>query len=67
MRFEQAKQMLTAAWILAVGIIGFAANVRSLPAAVILAVVGLGPPLVMMFLWRRPQQTLAESVQEARR
>jgi hypothetical protein len=67
MNFEYVKPVVIAAWILGAGIVGLVANVRSLPAAVILAVVALGPPLVMVLLWKRPQQTLAESVQEARR
>jgi hypothetical protein len=67
MRFEHVKLVVTAAWILAAGIIGFVANVRSLSAAVVLAVVALGPPLVMLLLWKPPQQTIAESVQAARR
>ena len=33
----------------------------------LLIVVGLLPPLIMLFRWRDPPQTLSESIQEARR
>jgi len=32
-----------------------------------LIVVGLLPPLIMLFRWRDPPQTLSESIQAARR
>jgi hypothetical protein len=67
MDLKHMKRVVAAAWILGAGIVGLVANVSSLPAEVILAVLAFGPPLVMLRLWKPPQQTIAESVQEARR
>jgi hypothetical protein len=67
MGLEHLKRTIAAAWILAAGVVGLAANVSSLPASVIFAVLGFGPPLVMLLLWNAPPQTITQSIQQARR
>lgn len=59
--------MIAAVWILAAGVTGVMAGVTSVGAVSLLIVVGLLPPLIMLFRWRDPPQTLSESIQEARR
>ena len=65
---RRTKSAIGAAWILAAGVIGVTANVTSVGGAVLLAGFGLVPPLVMLLLlrWSDSQQTLSESIQEAR-
>jgi hypothetical protein len=67
MEYEPTKRVLAAAWIVATGVAGFVANLTSLTAWVVLAAVGLGPPLIMLLLWKNPPQTITESIREARR
>lgn len=64
---RQVKSMIAAVWILAAGMTGVLAGVTSVGAVSLLIVVGLLPPLIMLFRWRDPPQTLSESIQEARR
>jgi hypothetical protein len=64
---HHAKSALAAVWILAAGVTGVMADVTSVGAVSFLFVVGLLPPLIMLFRWRDPPQTLSESIQEARR
>lgn len=66
-QLRPTKSAVAAAWILAAGVIGVMANVRSVGAAILVVGLGLVPPLVMLFRWRDPPQTLSESIQEARR
>lgn len=61
------KSALAAVWILAAGVTGVVADVTSVGAVSLLLVVALLPPLIMLFRWRDPPQTLSESIQEARR
>jgi len=65
---RRTKSAIGAAWVLAAGVIGVTANVTSVGGAVLLAGFGLVPPLVMLLLlrWCDSQQTLSESIQEAR-
>lgn len=67
MQNHHLKSVLAAVWILAAGVTGVMAGVTSVGAVSLLIVVGLLPPLIMLFRWRDPPQTLSESIQEARR
>jgi hypothetical protein len=66
MDLEQMKRLVAAAWILGAGIVGLLANISSLPAWAVFAVVGFGPPLVMLLLWQDRPQTLPEKIRPAR-
>jgi hypothetical protein len=67
MELENTKRVVAAAWILVAGVAGFVANITSITAWGLLAAVGLGPPLIMLLLWKNPPQTMSESIREARR
>jgi len=64
---HQLKSLIAGVWILAAGATGVMAGVTSVGAVSLLIVVGLLPPLIMLFRWRDPPQTLSESIQAARR
>jgi hypothetical protein len=66
MPLRRTKSAIGAAWILAAGVIGVTADVTSVGGAVLLAGFGLVPPLIMLLRWCVSQQTLSESIQEAR-
>lgn len=67
MNLEYIKRRVAPAWILGAGLVGLAANVSSIPASVILAVLGFGPPLIMLMLWHEPPQTVSESIEKVLR
>jgi hypothetical protein len=61
------KAVLATVWISAVLIAGLAGNLNSMWSWALLAGVALLPPLVMMWRWNTPAQTMSEIIQEARR
>ena len=67
MHFQQAKTGIGALWIVAAGIVATMGPAFSVTRALLLAVLGLVPPLLMLVLWNPPTQTLSESIREARR
>lgn len=67
MQLASIKPIIALLWVLAAFIVGIAGNLDSLKSWTILAVVAVVPPLVMMWRWNEPRETLSESIQEARR
>lgn len=67
MQTDRLKMMFMAAWILAVGVLGYLAGMTSFAAWTVLAAVALTPPLVMMRLWRRPAPSMSESIRDVLR
>jgi hypothetical protein len=64
---RHTESAIAAGWILATGMTGVMADITSVGGTVLLLVIGLVPPLIMLFRWRDPPQTLSESIQERRR
>ena len=60
------KMMLGASWVLTALVIGVIFGVHSVSAAVLLIGFGLVPPALILVLWNHPQQTMSESIQNAR-
>jgi len=54
-------------WVSTVSILGIAGRVHSVSSWTVLAAVLVIPPLVMMWRWNDPLQTISARVQEARR
>jgi len=54
-------------WVAAAFVIGIAGNVDSFSSWTVLTGFAVVPPLVMMWRWNDPRQTMSESIQEARR
>lgn len=56
-----------ALWVSAVTITGIAGSANSFVVWTALTGVALFPPVVMMWWWNAPRQTMSQSIQEARR
>jgi hypothetical protein len=67
MRIRSIKTTLAVGWVLAAILIGAVAGVQSAGALVVLAALGLLPPIAMLVFWNEPTQTMSESISEARR
>ena len=66
MQFESIKVSVAMLWTSAVCIAGVVGNVNSPSGWTVLAGLGILPPLVMMWRWNNPPQSMSESIQEAR-
>ena len=64
---ENTKTLLFVAWVIVVGIAAFASGITSVPNWVLVACVAIVPPLVARRFWRVPEQTISESIHNARR
>lgn len=67
MGLQQIKVTVAAAWVLAASLTGIIAGVTSPGGLVVLAALGLLPPLALLLLWNHPSQTMSESIQQGRR
>jgi hypothetical protein len=67
MRIVSFKAILPVAWIITVLVAGLASNLHSLSSWSLLAGFAIVPPILMMRRWNGPDQTLSESIQQARR
>jgi len=67
MHLENAKTILSAIWITAIGVTAMAAGITQVSHWLVIASVAIAPPIVARMLWHQPTQTLSESIQEARR
>jgi len=61
------KPIIAMLWVLAVFVIGIVGNVDSFASWTLLTALALVPPLVMMWQWKDPLQTMSESIQKALR
>jgi hypothetical protein len=64
---EKTKTLLFVAWPIAILLAAVAIGIRSVPNWVAVAGVAVVPPLVVRRFWRAPEQTISESINEARR
>jgi hypothetical protein len=67
MQLVSIKLMLAMLWVLSAFIIGIAGNVDSFLGWAVLTGVAVVPPLVVIWRWNDPRQTMSESIQHARR
>ena len=67
MQLMSLKAGLAILWVSAALIAGIAGNVDSGASWTVLAGLAIIPPIVMMWRWNAPPQTMSESIQEARR
>ena len=67
MTLQQMKVLAVAAWVLAIGAAALFAGVTSSSGWLVLAALAIVPPLVAMRFWKRPDQTMSQSIQEALR
>lgn len=64
---ENTKTVLLVAWAIAVGLAAIAIGIPSVPQWLVVACVAVVPPLVVRRFWRAPEQTISESINDARR
>jgi hypothetical protein len=67
MKLDSMKATVAMIWVSAVGAAGISGNVDSLSGWAVLAGVAVLPPIVMIWLWNHPGQTMSESINKARR
>jgi hypothetical protein len=67
MASETLKPLLLVAWLIAVSVAAIAIGVTSVPNWIVVACAVIVPSLVVRQLWRAPEQTISESIHEARR
>jgi hypothetical protein len=67
MQLVSLKTGLATLWVSAALIAGIVGNVGSVASWTVLASIAIVPPIVMMWRWNAPPQTMSESIQEARR
>ena len=64
---ETTKTLLCIAWSIAVFLVAIAIGITSVANWVVVAFIAVVPPLVVRSYWRAPEQTISESINEARR
>lgn len=67
MHIDYRKAQWAAAWILSMGVVGYAAGTTSVAGWTVLVALALTPPVVLTRLWRAPAQTMSESIREVLR
>ena len=67
MFYKNYKTVLFIAWSIAVFLAAIAIGITSVPNWIVVAGLAVVPPLVVRRLWRAPEQTISESIHEARR
>jgi hypothetical protein len=67
MQLRRAKVWFAALWVFMAVVIGALVGVSSVWGILLLAGLGLLPPLVMLLRWNDPQETLSESIGRGRR
>ena len=67
MQLVSLESIIALLWVSAVSVVGVAGNLDSFSSWTVLAGVAVVPPLVMMWRWHDPRQTMSETIQEALR
>ncbi len=67
MKREHTKTVVVGAWVLAWTVMALSANVSSASGWILVVGPGLLPPLMLLWLWRPPAQTISESIREVLR
>lgn len=67
MQLVSIKAIIAMLWVSTVCVVGIAGNLNSVASWIVLAVVAVVPPLVVMWRWNDPRQTMSESIQEVLR
>jgi uncharacterized membrane protein YhdT len=64
---ENTKTLLFVAWVIVVCVAALALGIASVPNWMVVACVAVVPPLVARSFWHAPEQTISESIRDARR
>lgn len=65
MQLESIKALIVGAWVLGVGVIALSVNLTSSTGWSILVGLGLLPPIIMLRMWKQPEQSTSERIREA--
>jgi hypothetical protein len=63
---DNTKTLLFVACVMAVSVAAIAIGITSVPNWIVVTCIALVPPLVALRFWRAPEQTIAESIHDAR-
>jgi hypothetical protein len=64
---ENIKPLLFVAWVIVVCLAAIVIGITSVPNWIVVAGLAIVPPLVVRNFWHTPEQTISESIDEARR
>lgn len=64
MQTDLVKAALMAAWVVAVGALGYMTGTTSFAVWTLLAVASLVPPVLMVRLWRPPAPSMSEAIRD---
>jgi predicted MFS family arabinose efflux permease len=67
MSSDNSKMLLFVAWAIAVCLAAFAFGITSVSNWIAVVLVAVVPPVVVRRFWHAPEQTISESINEARR
>jgi hypothetical protein len=67
MQLKYVKIALAVVWVVGVMTIGMFAHVTSIGGWISLVALAVLPPVVIARIWKGPEQTMSESIQQARR
>jgi len=67
MSSENTKTLLFAGWAVTVCLAAIALGITSIPYWMVVACVAVVPPLVARRFWHAPEQSISESINDARR
>ena len=67
MQTEYTQTMLTGAWMLFIGALGYIAGITSLVGWTALLALALTPALIIKRFWGAPARTMSETIQDALR
>jgi hypothetical protein len=67
MQTEYMQAMLTGAWMLFIGALGYVAGITSLVGWTALLALALTPAVIMMRFWDAPARTMSETIQDVLR
>jgi Flp pilus assembly protein TadB len=67
MQLVSIKAIIAMLWVSTVCVVVIAGNLNAVASWFVLAVVAVVPPLVVMWRWNDPRQTMSESIQEVLR
>jgi hypothetical protein len=67
MQTDHVKASVMAAWVLAIGAVGYLSGTTSSAVWAGLAVMSLVPPTIMMRLWSTPAPSMSESIRNVLR
>jgi uncharacterized membrane protein YhdT len=67
MSSENIKTLVFVAWAAGVFVAAIASGITSVPNWIVVACAAIVPPVIVRQFWRAPEQTISESIRDARR